>query len=122
MKPDNDPEHLDFVVLSAHKMYAPYGTGALIGPQELFLASGPDYSGGGTVDIVTHDKVYWGGLPDREEAGSPNVVGAVALAEALRVPRKSVRVVTGKTSPWKTVEIAGLSEAEISHRLSKRTD
>lgn len=82
MKPDNDPEHLDFVVLSAHKMYAPFGTGALIGPEELFMQSGPDYSGGGTVDIVTHDKVYWGGLPDRDEAGSPNVVGAVAMAAA----------------------------------------
>ena len=31
VKPDDDPEHLDFVVLSAHKMYAPFGTGALVG-------------------------------------------------------------------------------------------
>ncbi|MCB8918124.1 MAG: aminotransferase class V-fold PLP-dependent enzyme [Ardenticatenaceae bacterium] len=82
MKPDDDPEHLDFVVLSAHKMYAPYGTGALIGPKELFLASGPEYCGGGTVDVVTLEDVHWAGLPDREEAGSPNVVGAVAMAAA----------------------------------------
>ena len=40
--------------------------------------------GGGTVDIVTLDNVQWAGLPDREEAGSPNVVGAVALAKAIR--------------------------------------
>ena len=31
VKPDDDPEHLDYVVLSAHKMYAPFGTGALVG-------------------------------------------------------------------------------------------
>ena len=37
MRPDDDPEHLDFVALSAHKMYAPFGTGALIGPRELCL-------------------------------------------------------------------------------------
>jgi len=82
MRSDDDPEHLDFVVLSAHKMYAPFGTGALIGPKEVFLQSGPEYSGGGTVDVVTLEEVHWAGTPDREEAGSPNVVGALAMAVA----------------------------------------
>jgi selenocysteine lyase/cysteine desulfurase len=82
MKPDHDPEHLDFVVISAHKMYAPFGTGALIAPKDIFLQSPPEYRGGGTVALVTLEEVYWAGLPDREEAGSPNVVGAVALAAA----------------------------------------
>jgi selenocysteine lyase/cysteine desulfurase len=84
MKPDEDPEHLDFVVLSAHKMYAPFGTGALIGPTELFLESEPEYQGGGTVDVVTLDEVHWAGMPDRDEAGSPNVVGAMAMAAAAK--------------------------------------
>ncbi|MDX1614592.1 MAG: aminotransferase class V-fold PLP-dependent enzyme [Candidatus Promineifilaceae bacterium] len=82
--PDDHPEHLDFVVLSAHKMYAPFGTGALVGPKSIFLAGPPEYPGGGTVDIVTLDEVHWAGLPDRDEAGSPNVVGAVALAAAAK--------------------------------------
>ncbi len=85
MKADDDPEHLDFVVLSAHKMYAPFGTGALIGPKEVFLLSPPEYRGGGTVDIVTLDDVAWAGMPDRDEAGSPNVIGAVAMAAAIKV-------------------------------------
>ncbi len=80
MKPDDDPEHLDFIVLAGHKMYAPYGTGVLIGPTKAFLNCSPDYSGGGTVDVVTPTEVYWAGLPDKEEAGSPNVAGAVAMA------------------------------------------
>jgi selenocysteine lyase/cysteine desulfurase len=84
MKPDDDPEHLDFVVLSAHKMYAPFGTGALIGPKELFMQRPPEYTGGGTVDIVTLDEVHWAGMPDRDEAGSPNVVGAIAMAAAAK--------------------------------------
>jgi selenocysteine lyase/cysteine desulfurase len=82
MRPDGDPEHLDFVALSAHKMYAPYGTGALVGPIEVFEQGTPDMVGGGTVDIVTVDDVRWADPPDRDEAGSPNVVGAVALARA----------------------------------------
>ncbi len=82
MKADDHAEHLDFVTLSGHKMYAPFGTGALIGPREIFLQGAPEYRGGGTIDIVTLDEIYWAGLPDREEAGSPNVVGAVAMAAA----------------------------------------
>jgi selenocysteine lyase/cysteine desulfurase len=85
MRADDDPEHLDFVVLSGHKMYAPYGTGALVGPKEIFMQGEPDYVGGGTVDVVTMDEVYWAGMPDRDEAGSPNVVGAVAMAVAAQV-------------------------------------
>ena len=83
MRPDNAPDHLDFVAISAHKMYAPYGTGALIGPISVFSEGTPDMVGGGTVDIVTVDDVRWGGPPDRDEAGSPNVVGAVALAQTI---------------------------------------
>jgi cysteine desulfurase/selenocysteine lyase len=84
MLPDDDPAHLDFLAISAHKMYAPYGSGALIGPKDVFLASAPEYRGGGTIDVVTLDQVVWAGLPDREEAGSPNVVGAVAMAVAMK--------------------------------------
>ncbi len=83
MRPDDAPDHLDFVAISAHKMYAPYGTGALVGPTSLFAQGTPDMVGGGTVDIVTVDDVRWGHPPDRDEAGSPNVVGAVALAQAV---------------------------------------
>jgi cysteine desulfurase/selenocysteine lyase len=83
MRDDDDPGHLDFVALSAHKMYAPYGTGALIGPTSVFATGTPDLVGGGTVDIVTVDDVRWASPPDRDEAGSPNVVGAVALAQAI---------------------------------------
>jgi cysteine desulfurase/selenocysteine lyase len=80
--PDDDPEHLDYVAISSHKMYAPFGTGALVGRRDTFLNGAPEYQGGGTVEIVTPDDVYWAGLPDREEAGTPNVIGAIAMAAA----------------------------------------
>jgi selenocysteine lyase/cysteine desulfurase len=48
------------------------------------MNSGPEYSGGGTVHVVTPDEVHWAETPDREEAGSPNVVGAVAMAAAAK--------------------------------------
>jgi selenocysteine lyase/cysteine desulfurase len=79
-----DPAHLDYVTISAHKMYAPFGSGALVGRRETFEQGDPDLTGGGTVEIVTLDDVVWAEPPDREEAGSPNTVGAIALAAAIR--------------------------------------
>lgn len=80
----DDPAHFDYVAISAHKLYAPYGTGALIGRRDTFERGDPDVQGGGTVEIVTEDSVEWSAPPDRDEAGSPNVVGAVALAAAIK--------------------------------------
>ncbi|HBE06411.1 MAG TPA: aminotransferase, partial [Firmicutes bacterium] len=54
MMPHGHPEHLDFIVFSGHKMYAPFGSGVLIGPRQFFQAGDPDYSGGGTVRSVTN--------------------------------------------------------------------
>jgi len=79
----DNPTHLDYVSISGHKMYAPYGTGALVGRRDTFERGDPDLRGGGTVEIVTLDDVVWAEPPDRDEAGSPNTVGAVALAAAI---------------------------------------
>lgn len=75
---------IDYLALSAHKMYAPYGTGVLIGWPEVFEQGTPDYPGGGTVKFVTADDVIWHDPPEKEEAGSPNVVGVIALGFAVR--------------------------------------
>ncbi len=77
------PAGPDFVACSGHKLYAPFGAGALIGPRATFSEGDPFLAGGGAVDLVDLDEVIWSEPPDREEAGSPNVVGAVAFAAAL---------------------------------------
>jgi selenocysteine lyase/cysteine desulfurase len=79
-----DPTHLDYVALSAHKMYAPFGTGALIGRRDTFAQGEPEYRGGGTIEFVSLDEITWADGPDRDEAGTPNVVGAIALAAAIQ--------------------------------------
>jgi len=84
MRSLDDPKHLDYISISGHKMYAPLGTGALIGRRDTFEQGDPDLTGGGTVEIVTLDDVVWANPPDREEAGSPNTVGAIALAAAIK--------------------------------------
>ncbi len=80
----DDPAHLDYVAFSAHKMYAPFGCGALIGRRDTFEQGEPEYRGGGTIEFVARDSVAWADAPERDEAGSPNVVGAIALAAAMQ--------------------------------------
>jgi selenocysteine lyase/cysteine desulfurase len=73
---------IDFLAFSGHKLYAPFGAGALIGERDWLSAGDPFLRGGGAVKLVTVDEVVWAELPDRQEAGSPNVIGAVALGVA----------------------------------------
>jgi selenocysteine lyase/cysteine desulfurase len=77
------PPSADFLAFSGHKLYAPFGSGALIGPRSVFETGDPFLAGGGAVDLVGLDEVIWTAPPDREEAGSPNVIGAVALHAAI---------------------------------------
>ncbi|HTZ07651.1 MAG TPA: aminotransferase class V-fold PLP-dependent enzyme [Acidimicrobiales bacterium] len=78
------PPGADYVAFSGHKLYAPFGAGVLVGPAATFAQGDPFLAGGGAVDLVDLDEVWWTEPPEREEAGSPNVVGAVALEAALR--------------------------------------
>ncbi|HEV8124828.1 MAG TPA: aminotransferase class V-fold PLP-dependent enzyme [Gemmatimonadales bacterium] len=99
MRPATDPAHLDFVVFSGHKIYAPFGAGVLVGPRQLFLENDPYEVGGGTVDVVNQGEVAWTGLPDREEAGTPCIVGAIALAAAIeRIQEIGWPAITGHES------------------------
>jgi len=84
MKPFSSSKHIDFLAFSAHKMYAPFGIGVLIGPKDFFSHGSPDYSGGGTVLAVTHDQVVWNDPPSKDEAGTPNLMGVVALDAAIK--------------------------------------
>jgi selenocysteine lyase/cysteine desulfurase len=76
---------VDYLALSGHKLYAPYGAGVLVGRPDWLAQSDPFLRGGGAVDFVTLDKVAWTELPDRQEAGTPNTIGAVALGVACEV-------------------------------------
>ena len=75
-------DEIDYLALSGHKLYAPYGAGALVGERDWLSAGDPFLRGGGAVKLVTIDETLWADLPDRQEAGSPNVIGAVAMGVA----------------------------------------
>ncbi|HEV2637575.1 MAG TPA: aminotransferase class V-fold PLP-dependent enzyme [Actinocrinis sp.] len=74
---------VDYLALSGHKLYAPYGAGVLIGRRD-WLDAAPAYlAGGGAVREVTASAgTEWAPAPARHEGGTPNVLGAAALAKA----------------------------------------
>jgi selenocysteine lyase/cysteine desulfurase len=75
---------VDYVAVSGHKLYAPYGAGALVGRRDWLDAAPPFLAGGGATVAVDIRSVQWATGPQRHEAGSPNVLGAAALAQACR--------------------------------------
>ncbi|GAA3558976.1 aminotransferase class V-fold PLP-dependent enzyme [Microlunatus spumicola] len=79
----------DYVAFSGHKAYAPFGAGALVGRRDWLDAAEPHQAGGGAVRRVGVSDgttaTDWATSPERHEGGTPNVLGALALAEALRV-------------------------------------
>jgi cysteine desulfurase / selenocysteine lyase len=73
----------DFYAYSAHKLYGPTGIGCLWGKAEL-LESLPPYQGGGSmIDRVTFEQTTYLDPPQRFEAGTPHIVGAIGLHAAI---------------------------------------
>jgi len=73
----------DFYVFSGHKTYGPSGVGVLYGREELLSDTPPYQSGGDMIDKVTFSRTTYAELPSKYEAGTPNIVGVIALGAAL---------------------------------------
>jgi selenocysteine lyase/cysteine desulfurase len=78
-----DARNLDYVALSGHKLYAPFGAGVLAGRADWLRAANPYLLGGGASKSVNSSGTQWSGdAEQRHEAGTPNVLGAIAVAAA----------------------------------------
>ena len=73
----------DFLVFSGHKVFGPTGIGALYGKRALLEAMPPWQGGGHMIEDVTFAKTVYKGIPEKFEAGTPDIAGAVGLGAAL---------------------------------------
>jgi cysteine desulfurase / selenocysteine lyase len=73
----------DFLAFSGHKMLGPMGIGVLWGRRELLEAMPPFLGGGGMIREVYEDRATWAPLPEKFDAGTPNVADTIALGTAL---------------------------------------
>ena len=83
LKADLQDLNVDFYTTSAHKLCGPTGIGMLYGKKE-WLEKLPPYQGGGEmISEVTFEKTTYAELPNKFEAGTPNIVGAIGFGNAL---------------------------------------
>jgi cysteine desulfurase/selenocysteine lyase len=73
----------DFYVFSAHKIYGPTGVGALYAKADILEAMPPYQGGGDMITSVTWEKTTFADIPQRFEAGTPNIAGTIALGAAI---------------------------------------
>jgi cysteine desulfurase/selenocysteine lyase len=79
---------VDFAAFSGHKMLAPMGVGVLYGKEELLDKMPPFLFGGDMIEYVQEQDATFAPLPQKFEAGTQNVGGALGLAEAIRYIQK----------------------------------
>jgi len=101
---------IDYLALSGHKLYAPFGTGVLAGRSDWLDLAPPYLIGGGATSRVSAGgrtpRTQWAAGAARHEGGSPNVIGAIALAAACATLREH----------WTAVE---QHEARLTVRLRR---
>ena len=73
----------DFYCFSGHKIYAPSGIGILYGKKKLLDEMLPYQGGGDMIKSVTFEKTIYNDVPNKFEAGTPNISGAIALGAAI---------------------------------------
>jgi|SRR3989344_210317 len=78
----------DFLAFSGHKMLGPMGIGVLYGRKELLEKLSPFNFGGDMIERVTYENSTWNKIPEKFEAGTQNIEGAIALARAVNYLNK----------------------------------
>jgi len=74
---------VDFYCFSGHKLFGPTGIGVLWGRRELLEQMPPWQGGGDMIERVSFEKTTYAGLPNKFEAGTPHIAGAVGLRAAI---------------------------------------
>jgi selenocysteine lyase/cysteine desulfurase len=85
MKGETAEENIDFPAFSAHKMYSPYGGGAVVGLRSALSDHMPAFYGGGIVYLVGDNRVEYKEPPELYEAGSPNYPGVIGMGKAMQI-------------------------------------
>ncbi|KRE37874.1 cysteine desulfurase [Janibacter sp. Soil728] len=106
---------IDWIAFSGHKIYAPFGAGVLVGRSDWLDAADPYLAGGGASAHVGVDTTEWACGPARHEAGSPNVLGAVALATACDLIAEHERAIADHEQALRIRLLVGLADIEGVH-------
>ena len=88
--PSGEGGDIDYFIFAGHKMYAPFGSGAIVGVTERLNQHMPGLYGGSMVDVVSDSIETYQDAPWRYEAGSPNYLGIVAMLKAIEILKNEI--------------------------------
>ena len=126
MKIDVSELDVDFYVTSTHKICGPTGVGVLYGKEEWLNKIPPFLGGGEMIDKVTFEKSTYAGLPNKFEAGTPNISGVIASGVAIdylngigldninEYEKELLDYATSKLLEIKDLKIYGVSEEKTA--------
>ncbi len=108
---------VDFYAFSGHKVYGPTGIGVLYGKSNLLNAMRPYRGGGEMIEQVSLDKVTYGSLPQKFEAGTPPIIEAIGLGAALEymmgLDRAAVAAHEADLLAYATERLEGLNSVRV---------
>ena len=111
----------DFYAFSGHKMLGPMGIGVLWGRKEILEQMPPFLTGGGMIDEVYTDHATWAPIPEKFEAGTPNVSGAVGLMSAIdyleKLGMENVREHDRELTAYCLQQLAKIKEVKILGKM-----
>ena len=111
---DVQKSNADFVVFSAHKMYGPFGIGVLYAKKKILENMSPFLMGGDMIEYVYEQETTFAPLPNKFEAGTQNVGGAIGLESAIKFI-ESIGYENIKTYESKLIEYAYNKLKELSY-------
>jgi len=115
----------DFYVFSSHKIFGPDGMGVLYGRNELLSKMSPYQGGGDMIEVVSFDGTTFREPPERFEAGTPNISGAIGLKEAIdyindlgwdtieKIESSLLKYCTEKLSSIPSLKIIGTAQKKV---------
>ena len=115
----------DFYCFSGHKMYAPTGIGVLHGRMVLLEGMPPYQGGGDMIKSVTFEKTIYNDIPNRFEAGTPNISGVIGLASAIeyltKIGMENIYKHEKDLLDYATQEIKKIENVKVIGKASDKT-
>ncbi len=115
----------DFLAFSGHKLFGPTGVSVLYGKEALLNSMTPYQYGGEMIRDVTFEKTTFAGLPQKFEAGTPNIAGVIALTAAIdfveSVGRHNIAHHVTQLMQEATEQLLGINGLEIIGTAKAKT-
>ena len=116
---------VDFLAFSGHKLFGPTGVGVLYGKEQLLNDMTPYRFGGEMIRDVTFERTLFAPIPQKFEAGTPNIAGVIGLGAAINfvesMGREAIKKNTDKLLEYATTELLKLEGLEIIGQAKEKS-